>query len=1576
MADTRVTIEMLFQAAGHENVRRQIRELSNEIRKLASASERAQIRRAGPAGEAFVDLRRRLAEIRAFAIQAQRVQELVSRQIAEARGLQGIAPLLQAYGLEQVTGRKLFGGLRQQIRQEIQGEVFQDVLKSMQRATRGVAEQFPSQIRSLEKVVAPTLAHLTRVGLDERVVRGQLARMRATLTSESMSVAEKAESLFRQMSGFARRVFRDDPETAGAIRRWAGTLRDAARGLEEMVQSGMVSPQVAERAAAGIMRQFRSMFQLFASLQPVITAPARALKEVQQASELAQPPTARFLEVIAQLPPTGRTIATVVERVWTPSMKEAAQQAQASFTLVGQQAEALIQRMAELRERRPASPIGPEQIREVRSVVAQMEKDLSAGLRNLIDRARNLSAPFRSVLLADLQALEQSARASMRAIAQAGAAPQVIAVHAPRIRAVNEEFQRINQTLSDLERRAGRGFMLRLGQELIGIVRQTWTVHQLSMALRFTGMEIAFMGAAMTGASMAASLLAQQTGRAFRTFEVTADLPREKILDFREQMIRVGAEIGASGEQIGRAMAVWARATGEAIQSQEDLNQVIRRVQPIMTLSAIHGEDMAEVMARVVAVANVFRISFGDIGRIVASFNKVALETPTTLIEIGDAMRFVGPIARNMGMAFEETMAIIQLAAMEGIRGGIAGRALRQMLIRFGEQEQETRRMVQAVFGEVEPFFPEGRFVGVPRFIQMLAQATELMTERQRAQMLSMLATANELPLLEALVGLQREATKWARERGEAEFNVIEALQDVHEGLDTARARALRQFLMETRGITLQIESAGKQWEKTFDAFTQHIATRWDSVFARLRGVVEIVGVGIQVSLLGPLEQVARMAEAFVERLGGATSAAQQIGAVFSKIALAGVALTGIGLVMQRIGDALQVALTFWMGAQSVARIAGAAGLAGRAGALLAGLLSPRALSLTVATATLLATGNLTLTLAGAAGAALISGLMEGFLRQIAPGVAAFLTGLLAKSGLAALAGKISAVGSALASIAGPAAAVAAALAALALVTDRVAAALRGDVLGEGWIGPAVREISGRSEQAARLERRLRWLRERVPGGAELAEQILRRATIQPAIEVLGLAGDVIRLQPVIDPRALEAELDRLGVPEIEVQARVTRFDIPEGVRQAMQQWREQERQSWRAIAPVTPEDRLRVVVMDVMQMAGGRIASADPAVIMDFMRELVWEVPYQFKLASQRTEQAISDMFSDLAIALQREREELAIRIGRMRAQLAQEEQEEEEERNRQRERRRRDMERRVQEMTEDHHRRMRQMEEDHRDRVLDLVAERNALALVQEIRDYAKRRQREEEEFQIRLRRMQQDFEEQNQLEEEDRARRRQQRRLDMERQIAEMIQDFERQAQLRREDAQRRAAQMRAQLDQERMLMYEQMARRLQEQLGLANEFTNQELKLHGQRYADLLRMLIQFAPFEKQVLQKVLEDYLRWLEEMLRARGGGGGGRPGRPGGPVPFQAGGYVPQTMLALVHQGEFVLPAWAVRSLELKLGRLTPERVVAGTGATSVVVNAPVTVAGGDSAAMHRALERHREEIVREVVRALRGLR
>ena len=100
--------------------------------------------------------------------------------------------------------------------------------------------------------------------------------------------------------------------------------------------------------------------------------------------------------------------------------------------------------------------------------------------------------------------------------------------------------------------------------------------------------------------------------------------------------------------------------------------------------AAAAGSDMREMSDVVIASLGGFQISTEETGSVVDVLTAAANNANTNVVELGEGLKYVGPIAKNLGLSLEDTAAVAGLLANNGIKASQMGTALRQGLSRLG----------------------------------------------------------------------------------------------------------------------------------------------------------------------------------------------------------------------------------------------------------------------------------------------------------------------------------------------------------------------------------------------------------------------------------------------------------------------------------------------------------------------------------------------------------------------------------------------------------------------------------------------------------------------------------------------------------------------------------------------------------------------------------------------------------------------------------------------------------------------------------------------------------------------------
>ena len=189
-----------------------------------------------------------------------------------------------------------------------------------------------------------------------------------------------------------------------------------------------------------------------------------------------------------------------------------------------------------------------------------------------------------------------------------------------------------------------------------------------------------------------------------------------------------------------------------------DANEALQAIGPSLNLASAGGLDLAAAADQVTNIMGQMGMEFSETQRAVDVLAKTASSSNTTVIEMAEAFKFVGPTARAMGVDIEETAAVIGTLANAGLKAGIGSRALSTALAGLASPEIGRKLKKQL---DIAAFTDEGKFIGIINLIAEMNKAFVDMTDQTRLAVIGDVFGKNALQemdiLLNAGVGSLRE---------------------------------------------------------------------------------------------------------------------------------------------------------------------------------------------------------------------------------------------------------------------------------------------------------------------------------------------------------------------------------------------------------------------------------------------------------------------------------------------------------------------------------------------------------------------------------------------------------------------------------------------------------------------------------------------------------------------------------------------------------------------------------------------------------------------------------------------------
>jgi len=368
--------------------------------------------------------------------------------------------------------------------------------------------------------------------------------------------------------------------------------------------------------------------------------------------------------------------------------------------------------------------------------------------------------------------------------------------------------------------------------------------------LRRVGYGIESFGRSMERNALMAAAAIAVTVKQYTDFDeavsraaISMSLASNLQAQFRDSILETSVAMAKfSPEELALGLRYWVEGTGEAIKSSEQLQRAMGDMVSIQKLAALGDANLAGTTDQVGGIMHEFGLEVKDVAMITEVLNYTAATTFTHVEDMGNAFKMVGPIAHSMGISFTETASALALLSNYNVKGTMAGRAFRQMLLQLDKPSDQYNKSMNAMLGInadmgeswKQIVFPGGKFMGLANYFDLLAESVENLTQQEKNERLAAIATANELPTLVALVNQQVEARKMG-------VNMLSVYQKVMNGVTDEEVYNYKRLYEAQTGLPFSLEGAHammtnrwKEYEQSDSFRAQQMLRRWQTVFIKM----------------------------------------------------------------------------------------------------------------------------------------------------------------------------------------------------------------------------------------------------------------------------------------------------------------------------------------------------------------------------------------------------------------------------------------------------------------------------------------------------------------------------------------------------------------------------------------------------------------------------------------------------------------------------------------------------------------------------------------------------------------------
>lgn len=373
-------------------------------------------------------------------------------------------------------------------------------------------------------------------------------------------------------------------------------------------------------------------------------------------------------------------------------------------------------------------------------------------------------------------------------------------------------------------------------------------------------------------------------------------------MDFEAQMSRVQAISGATGKEFNKLNkqaidlgSSTAFSATEAAQGMENLasagfnvNEIMEAMPGMMDLAASSGEDLASSADIAASTLRGFGLEASQSAHVADVLAKNASATNAAVSDTGEAMKYIAPVAKAMGLSLEETTAAIGEMANAGIKGSEAGTALRGALTRLVNPSDEASIAMEKL--KFSAFDAQGNMLPLNQIVGNLKTSMAGLTTEQKQQAIATIfgqeAMSGMLTLIDAGPESLTNLTNELKNSDGAAKDMAKTMQDnaksgVEQMMGSLETAAIKIEKSVAPTITEVANFVGDLADKfsNLSEDQQENILKWTAIALAAGPVLKIFGGGIStVATLGKgilsLSNVIKGTTVATETLAGASTVA------------------------------------------------------------------------------------------------------------------------------------------------------------------------------------------------------------------------------------------------------------------------------------------------------------------------------------------------------------------------------------------------------------------------------------------------------------------------------------------------------------------------------------------------------------------------------------------------------------------------------------------------------------------------------------------------------------------------------
>ena len=319
--------------------------------------------------------------------------------------------------------------------------------------------------------------------------------------------------------------------------------------------------------------------------------------------------------------------------------------------------------------------------------------------------------------------------------------------------------------------------------------------------------------------------------------QAIAGATKDELKQLTDQAMDLGAETSFSATQVAEGM--------ENLASAGFTTQEIMEAMPgLLDLAASSGAELATASEIAASAIRGFGLEASSSAHIADVFAEASARTNAQVEDMGEAMKYIAPIANTMGLKIEEVAAAIGIMSDAGIKGSQAGTSLRGALVRLTKPTDKMLGVMEDL--GISFYDNEGKMKSLTEMISMLQDATKGLTDEQKQNALTILFGTESLSGMMSLINRGSEdladMTKSFEDCDGAAQNMADTMLDNTAGSIEEMTGALESLAIKVQQMLAPyITEAANKIQELINKFMKLPESTQKTILA-IAGIAAIVG--------------------------------------------------------------------------------------------------------------------------------------------------------------------------------------------------------------------------------------------------------------------------------------------------------------------------------------------------------------------------------------------------------------------------------------------------------------------------------------------------------------------------------------------------------------------------------------------------------------------------------------------------------------------------------------------------------------------------------------------------------------